>query len=242
MEDIMVQDRPDTSTNEAVFGVTGMTCASCVMVIEKTLARMPGVVSANVNLASERLTVTYDPAQIDEPGIVAAVKAAGYEATPLGAAPSSATAAGADSGSAKVTLGITGMTCSSCQAVIEKTLAKLPGVSEAVVNLAAENATVTFNPGVVSVDELIGGVIDAGYGAIVLPETEAEGGESARDLQREAQERHTRHQRNLLISERKPRDPGSSSSRWFRRSWRSSRWRSLPGWRRHSAARGTHTW
>jgi Cu+-exporting ATPase len=199
MENTTVKDRPETSANEAVFGVTGMTCASCVAVIERTLARMPGVASANVNLALERLTVSYDPAQIDEPGIVAAVKAAGYEATPLGAAATPPAAAAAGSGQAKVTLGITGMTCSSCQAVIERTLAKLNGVSAAVVNLAAENTTVTFDPAVVSVDEIIGGVINAGYGAIVLPESEAGGGESARDLQREAQERHTRHQRNLLI-------------------------------------------
>ncbi|MBE0417677.1 MAG: copper-translocating P-type ATPase [Coriobacteriia bacterium] len=176
-----------------------MTCASCVAVIEKTLARMPGVLSANVNLASERLTVTYDPAQIDEPGIVAAVKAAGYEATPLKATQPTPATDAVGPGSAKITLGITGMTCSSCQAVIERSLTKVPGVSEAVVNLAAENATVTFDPVVVSVDVLIGAVIDAGYGAIVLPEAQEEGDESARDLQKEAQARHTRHQRNLFI-------------------------------------------
>ncbi|MDF1542847.1 MAG: heavy metal translocating P-type ATPase [Anaerosomatales bacterium] len=200
MENTMVREHsPDVSASEAVFGVTGMTCASCVAVIEKTLARMPGVLSANVNLASERLTVSYDPAQIDEPGIAAAVKAAGYEATPLGARSSAHTGGGTSTGSARVTLGVTGMTCSSCQAVIERTLAKVHGVSEAVVNLAAETATVTFDTDVVSVDELIGSVIEAGYGAVVLPDAEEAGGESARDLQREAQERHTRHQRNLLI-------------------------------------------
>jgi P-type Cu+ transporter len=200
MEKTMIpQHAPDTPIAEANFAVTGMTCASCVAVIEKTLARMPGVLSANVNLALERLTVLYDPASIDEVGIAAAVKAAGYEATPLGDGGPAATPPSDGTTSAKVTLGITGMTCSSCQAVIERTLAKLPGVSGAAVNLAAETATVTFDPGVVSVDELIGGVIDAGYGAVVLPEADERGGESARDLQREAQERHTRHQRNLLI-------------------------------------------
>ncbi len=196
----MVREHPsEVATNEAVFGVTGMTCASCVAVIEKTLSRMPGIASASVNLASERLTVAYDPAQIDEPGIVAAIKAAGYEATPLGATSQPSAGAEAGSAAARVTLGITGMTCSSCQAVIEKTLGRLPGVAEAVVNLAAEQATVTYDPGLVSVDDLIGGVIGAGYDAVVLPEAEEESGESARDLQREAQQRHMRHQRNLFI-------------------------------------------
>jgi len=196
----MIQEHPpEVAGREAVFAVTGMTCASCVAVIEKTLARMPGVLSANVNLASERLTVAYDPAQIDEPGIAAAVKAAGYEATLLGGPSRPEVGAAAGSASARITLGITGMTCSSCQAVIEKTLGRIPGVAEAVVNLAAEQATVTYDPALVSVDDLVGGVIGAGYGAVVIPEAEEEAGESARDLQREAQQRHMRHQRNLFI-------------------------------------------
>ncbi|MDY0087368.1 MAG: heavy metal translocating P-type ATPase [Coriobacteriia bacterium] len=188
----------DPTLVEVVFAVTGMTCASCVAVIEKTLSRVPGVSEAVVNLALERLTVRYDPAKIDEQAIVAAVKLAGYEAVALGAAPSAAAAAGAAS-NARVKLGITGMTCASCAAVIEKTLARMPGVSEAVVNLAAENAMIAFDPSEVSVDDIIGSIISAGYGAVVLPEEAGSGHESGRDLQREAQERHTRHQRNLLI-------------------------------------------
>ena len=38
-----------------------MTCASCVAVIEKTLAKTPGVTSGVVNLATEKLSATYDP-------------------------------------------------------------------------------------------------------------------------------------------------------------------------------------
>lgn len=186
--------------SEASFAVTGMTCASCVAVIEKTLSRMPGVSSAVVNLALERLVVRYDPAEIDEQAIVVAVKLAGYDAVVLdGATPEEPAGSSAPS-QARVKLGITGMTCAACAAIIEKTLSRMPGVAEAVVNLAAENATVTFDPNEASVDDIIGSIISAGYGAVVLPEeTGASGGGSARDLQREAQERHTRHQRNLLI-------------------------------------------
>ena len=195
----MTPDRTSDTITEATFAVTGMTCASCVKVIEMVLGKMPGIFEANVNLASERVSVVYDPASIDEEGIVAAIRAAGYEATPL-EVESTSTLPGHDrSTGTKVTLGITGMTCSSCQAIIERTLAGLPGVSEAVVNLAAESATVTFDPEAVSVDALIGAVKSSGYDALVLPEAEDFGGESARDLQKEAQERHTRQQRNLLI-------------------------------------------
>jgi Cu+-exporting ATPase len=60
-----------------------MTCASCSAIIEKILGRTDGISSATVNLATERLAVTYDPAVIDILGIEAAVKATGYSATEL---------------------------------------------------------------------------------------------------------------------------------------------------------------
>ena len=56
-----------------------MTCASCVNRIERFLNRANGVAEANVNLATERATVRFDPAMIDRTGIVATIEAAGYE-------------------------------------------------------------------------------------------------------------------------------------------------------------------
>lgn len=57
----------------------GMTCASCVRRIEGALARAPGVSAAQVNFATRRARVEYDPARGDVAGMVAAVRAAGYE-------------------------------------------------------------------------------------------------------------------------------------------------------------------
>jgi len=61
----------------------GMTCASCAMRIEKGLKKVPGVKDAQVNLASERATVTYDPAQTGIEQMVQKVEAVGYKATPV---------------------------------------------------------------------------------------------------------------------------------------------------------------
>ncbi len=179
------------ATAEATFGVTGMTCASCSAVIEKTVSRMPGVAKATVNLAAEKLAVSYDPAVLDEAGIVAAVEGAGYGAVPLSAAPPAAL-------SGRITLAITGMTCASCSAVIEKTLSRLPGVTSAVVNLAMETASVEFDPTVVGPDELISAVKGAGYSAALKFDAAESGGEGE-DTQRLAQEAYQRHQRNLFI-------------------------------------------
>ncbi|MDP2233040.1 MAG: cation transporter, partial [Actinomycetota bacterium] len=63
-----------STTLDATFAVSGMTCSSCAGVIEKVLGKTEGVTSATVNLATEKLAVTYDPALIDIDGIVAKVK------------------------------------------------------------------------------------------------------------------------------------------------------------------------
>ena len=59
--------------------ITGMTCANCAATIERTLTRkVPGVLSATVNLATERATVEYIPGQVTRHDLVAAIERAGY--------------------------------------------------------------------------------------------------------------------------------------------------------------------
>jgi len=76
------------STPDAVanFAISGMTCAACVSAIERRLAREPGVVSAAVNLGTERARVRYDRAKASPQTIAAAVADAGYGATDLSGA------------------------------------------------------------------------------------------------------------------------------------------------------------
>ncbi|WP_333840738.1 heavy metal translocating P-type ATPase [Pelomicrobium sp.] len=62
--------------------LSGMTCAACAARIEKVLNRLPGV-QAVVNFAAERARVTYSPALVDVPALMAAVRRAGYGAVEL---------------------------------------------------------------------------------------------------------------------------------------------------------------
>ncbi|WP_010632718.1 heavy metal translocating P-type ATPase [Sporolactobacillus vineae] len=62
--------------------IMGMTCASCAARIEKGLNRMPGIVSAQVNLAAESGTFIYQPGITDPDAIYARVKKLGYKAVP----------------------------------------------------------------------------------------------------------------------------------------------------------------
>ena len=62
------------------FDVEGMVCASCQQTVEKTVQKMSGVLEASVNLAAEKMQVTYDNFTVDVPQIEDAVADAGYKA------------------------------------------------------------------------------------------------------------------------------------------------------------------
>jgi Cu+-exporting ATPase len=134
------------------FRIEGMTCASCVSRVEKAIRAVPGVASANVNLATERATVAFS-SQPDPQAVTAAIAKAGY-ATP----------------EETVELQIEGMTCASCVARIEKALAAVPGVTSAAVNLATERAVVRFPDASVTRAALENAVRVSGYDVIKSPE------------------------------------------------------------------------
>ncbi len=157
------------------LAIEGMTCASCVARVEKKLTRLPGVAEASVNLATEKARVSYDPTSVTLPQLVGAVESAGYRARPLAAPP--VPAAVATTGEAWQELAISGMTCASCVARVERKLGKVEGVRSAAVNLATERATVAYDPSRVKVARLIGAVEAVGYGATpVVEDASAEDG------------------------------------------------------------------
>ncbi|MEX3933595.1 heavy metal translocating P-type ATPase [Paraburkholderia phymatum] len=72
----------DATAASAELAIGGMTCSACALRVEKALAKVPGVASASVNLATEKAAVTINGAVgIDQ--LIAAVTKAGYQATPL---------------------------------------------------------------------------------------------------------------------------------------------------------------
>jgi Cu+-exporting ATPase len=157
------------SVAEATFPVEGMTCASCVRRVERALTKLDGVREANVNLATEKATVAYDPGHLSTDQLRQAVEKAGYKAGPIpivGPQPANALPEADD----EVTLAIEGMTCASCVRRVERALTRVAGVRDASVNLATEKASVRFDPAVVDPDALTGAVQKAGYGAeAILP-------------------------------------------------------------------------
>ncbi len=72
------QEQASSTTDLAI---SGMTCASCVRRVEKALSKTPGVSTANVNLATEHATVTFDPQTTSIRDLIGTVEHAGYGAT-----------------------------------------------------------------------------------------------------------------------------------------------------------------
>jgi Cu+-exporting ATPase len=152
--------KPGVNLIDLTFRVDGMTCASCVARVEKALKSVPGVESASINLATEKATVRADPG-IGLDVLSAAVEKAGYDVP-----------------AETVSLSISGMTCASCVARVEKALKKVPGVADASVNLATEKAQVTAAG--VSVDRLVAAVEKAGYEASLVVDAAVSPGAEAK--------------------------------------------------------------
>jgi len=126
--------------------VTGMTCANCANTIERTLKKTPGVTNAAVNFASEHAQVEFDPALVKPIELIERVRKAGYDVT-----------------MAHAELPLLGMTCTNCSNTIERTLKKLPGISNVVVNYASERASVDYVPGAIGIADMVAAVRKAGY-------------------------------------------------------------------------------
>jgi len=69
----------DVATETMTLNIDGMTCAACVNHVEQALNKVPGVLEANVNLATERATVTYVAEATGPADFARAVREAGYE-------------------------------------------------------------------------------------------------------------------------------------------------------------------
>lgn len=111
--------------------VQGMTCAACAARVQRVLHKLPGVGQASVNLATGQASVTWaadaTAAQRSVAAVVAAIGHAGYTVP-----------------CHPVALQVQGMTCAACSARVQRVLDRQPGVLQAHVNLATQQAHVTL--------------------------------------------------------------------------------------------------
>ncbi len=145
---------------EKSIKIKGMTCAACSARIEKVLRVQGGVSSANVNLATETLTIEYDENVITEEEIAAKINSLGYEAV-LG-------------DRKEISLKIGGMSCAACSARVQRVIESLDGVIEASVNLATNTAHVSYDVNALSEPEIEAAIVKSGYSVVESKSDETE--------------------------------------------------------------------
>ncbi|MGB2826293.1 MAG: heavy metal translocating P-type ATPase, partial [Thermoplasmata archaeon] len=131
---------------EASIRIKGMHCATCTATISDALDALEGVSESQVNLATERASVRFDPAKVSRNDLEDAIAGAGYEVL-------------RDS----VTFTVGGMHCAVCAETIKTALEETMGVTRASVNFALGKATAAYDPERVKPHVLAKAIEDAGY-------------------------------------------------------------------------------
>jgi Cu+-exporting ATPase len=133
-----IQNTDSIQTENLRADIKGMHCASCSSRIEKVVGAMEGVARVAVNLATEKIDLSWDPGRVTLPRIAERITGLGFElVVPAGR-------------EAVLSLAVSGMHCASCSSRIEKVVGALAGVKSCEVNLATGLARVTLDPDMIS--------------------------------------------------------------------------------------------
>ena len=174
------------TTRTTRLDITGMSCANCSAAVEEALGALDGVDTANANYATDEATVEYAPEAVSLAAIYDAISEAGYGAV-----------------SETVSIGITDMSCANCADSNAEALETLPGVIDADVNYATDEAQVRYNPAAADIDAFYDAIENAGYAPVREQRGEdddgsdGDSGSSARDAAR-TEEIHTQLRRTLF--------------------------------------------
>ena len=122
----------------ATYLILGMTCSNCAVAIERKTSRLPGVSAAAVDLASEKLTVAFDPSQLHEKTIIAAVRRLGFRVA-----------------TGKAELSLAGLRDAAEALRLEQALAAHPGLLAVSVSSKSAKVRLEFVPSVTTLAELV---------------------------------------------------------------------------------------
>ena len=140
----------DTKMNVDDIKISGMTCASCAKAVERAVKKLDTSVVASVNIATEKLSISYDEDKVKSEDIEKAIEKAGFGIVK-------------EVENKEVIIPIGGMTCASCVKAVERAVKKLDGVESVQVNLATEKATISYEVGKVKMYEIKNAIEKAGF-------------------------------------------------------------------------------
>ncbi len=159
----------ENTSHGALVQVEGMTCNSCVRLIDSMLPTQDGVIGVNVSLANKEAFVVYNSRKTNATNISSNIYDMGFDAKVKETfssltKPSQETMSKPDAIKRRVdSIGIDGMTCHSCVSLIENTLGELPGVMSMRVSLECKEGVVEYNVAVVSREQIKEAIDDMGF-------------------------------------------------------------------------------
>ncbi|KAJ8766055.1 hypothetical protein K2173_020571 [Erythroxylum novogranatense] len=158
-------EEEDGAVRRIQVSVTGMTCAACSNSVESALKSVDGVFKASVALLQNKAVVVCDPNLVKDDDIKNAIEDAGFEAEIL---PEPVTSKAKSSNTLTGQFTIGGMTCAACVNSVEGILRNLPGVKRAVVALATSLGEVEYDPTIISKDDIVNAIEDAGFEGLLV--------------------------------------------------------------------------
>ncbi|KAM4019599.1 copper-transporting ATPase 1 isoform 2-T2 [Anomaloglossus baeobatrachus] len=187
---------PEASSRLTTVNIEGMTCNSCVQSIEGLISQSPGVKTIRVSLANKNGKVEYDPSVTSPEAIRAAIEDMGFDASLAGLLPEislepaqkpqrnsfhpkegfskeSPEPNNQESRTInKCFIQVSGMTCASCVANIERNLRREDGINSVLVALMAGKAEVRYNPMVIQPPGIAELIQELGFEATVLEDND----------------------------------------------------------------------
>ena len=148
-----------SGTGIALWRVEGMTCHSCVNLIESTVSELSGVVAIKVSLSRKEAYVEYDATIVCADTVKTAIYDMGFDVEALITL--------VNEGRSTINVSVNGMVCVSCVNNIQSNISEMAGVSSIVVLLEEKMATVTFDPQIVSPQNIVDGINELGFEASV---------------------------------------------------------------------------
>lgn len=139
-----------TKINVDDIKISGMTCASCAKAVERAVKKLDSSVDASVNIATEKLSISYDKAKVKNEDIEKAIERAGFAVVK-------------EEKNKEVLIPIGGMTCASCAKAVERAVKKIDGIDDIQVNIATEKALIHYNPGKAKLYEIKNAIEKAGF-------------------------------------------------------------------------------
>uniref|UniRef100_H2Z7G7 P-type Cu(+) transporter n=1 Tax=Ciona savignyi TaxID=51511 RepID=H2Z7G7_CIOSA len=142
-----------------VLNIEGMTCDACVNSIQTTLCKLEGVNNIQVSLQNKQGVAQFNPLSINPTQIVDAIDEMGFE--------SSISVGGLRKRTKTAKISIEGMTCNSCVQTIEHQIGSYTGVESINVSLDNKEATVDYNPELITLDSIKDAIEDMGFDAAI---------------------------------------------------------------------------